>query len=125
MLLDWGVQSITELLRQTDVAPNSVLSSTLGITQTGSRRVAAICEAVGASVYIADSGSARYLNQKDFPASITVIWQDWDEPTNTWPERKSFAWRDVSSLNLLARGGPDELKKHLQEFKCSSARPTM
>jgi hypothetical protein len=65
---------------------------------------------LNATIYLADSGARNYLQ----PAPLTgidVLWQNWREPAEKWPGIDS--WRNLSSINYLARAGPERFKQHL------------
>ena len=99
------------------------LASHYGIKESGSRRIAALCDVVGASEYLADSGASRYLRIEDFPSSVKILWQDWRPPQESYEDWRLANWRDISSLNLLARGGTSALNRHIEELRLSD-RPT-
>jgi hypothetical protein len=104
------VDTTCALLRLTGRVPPVVFASSLGATGKASSLIAAICERLHATTYLADSGARNYLRPEPF-AGIEVLWQIWHEPE----ERCSgiTSWRDLSSVNYLARVGPAPFSQHL------------
>lgn len=116
---DWAVYTTVSLLEITGLSPLISFASHYQIHESGSRRIAALCEAVGASEYLADSGASHYLRTEDFPSSVKVLWQDWRPPRTSYTDPRLANWRDISPLNLLARGGDVALSHHVRDLRLS------
>lgn len=102
------------LLRIADRQPTVLYASSMPVTGKGSNLIAAICKYLNAASYLTDSGSSNYLQPVHFK-KLEVVWQDWHEPEEEWPGISS--WRDISSINYLARVGPDQFTQHLLNGK--------
>jgi len=90
--------------------PTVLFASSLPVTGKGSALMATICRHLKASAYLADSGARNYLQLAHF-TGIEVLWQNWREPLEKWPGISS--WRDIASINYLARVGPERFAQHL------------
>jgi hypothetical protein len=110
MLTQLCVASTSTLLHIANIAPQVVLASSLPVGGKSSRLMASICEYLGAGTYLSDSGGRNYLQLEHFNG-IDVAWQDWQEPAALWPGLST--WRNVSSVNYLARAGAEALTSHL------------
>lgn len=104
------VDTTCSLLRIAGRQPTIVFATALPVTGKASNLIAMICGHLSAHTYLADSGARNYL-QPDHFTSIDVLWQNWREPEGEWPGISS--WRDVASINYLARAGPDQFTQHL------------
>ncbi len=109
-LTDMCVETTNTLLNLIDRRPTLIFASTLDVRGKASNLMAAICKHLNATTYLADSGSKNYLVASDF-TDIEVVWQNWEEPIESWPEIKS--WRNLSSVNYLCREGPEKFANHL------------
>lgn len=110
-LVDVCVASTIALLALCDRTPDVILASRLGVQGGGSELMADICKSIGATHYLADSGATAYLHEADF-RTTKVLWQEWTEPTTSHPTMIR-SWRDISSVNLLARDGSSALRGHV------------
>ncbi len=99
-----------KLLSLCGATPKLVFSNELSLQSKGSQLIADICRRLEATTYLADSGATNYLNASDFRGK-RVLWQHWKEPDETWPGITS--WRDLSSINYLAREGENKFKQHI------------
>ena len=90
--------------------PTVLYASSFSVAGKASALMAAICGHLNATAYLADSGARNYLQPDPFNG-IDVLWQNWHEPTEKWPGISK--WRDISSLNYLARVGPKQFKRHI------------
>lgn len=109
-LVQLCVDTTRSLLRIADRQPTVIFASSLPATGKASTLMAAICRHLNATTYLADSGARNYLKPDPF-TGIEVLWQNWHEPPERWPGISS--WRNVSSINYLARVGPEQFKQHL------------
>ncbi len=104
------VDITSSLLQIAGRRPTILFASSLPVEGKASTLMAAICRHLNGTTYLADSGARNYLQPAPF-TGIEVLWQDWQEPAEVWPGINS--WRDVSSINYLARVGPELFKRHL------------
>jgi len=104
------------LLQIANKNPKIIYSSSLPVTGKSSNLIAEICKYLDLKVYLADSGAKNYLKPEPFD-DINVIWQDWNEPEESYNNITS--WRNISSLNYLARVGIKKFAKHLQNAEFS------
>jgi hypothetical protein len=104
------VDTTCSLLRIAGRQPTLVFASSLPVKGKASTLMAAICRYLNANTYLADSGARNYLQPTPF-REIEVLWQNWCEPA----ERSLgiSSWRDISSVNFLARFGPDQFTRHI------------
>ncbi len=119
-LADWAVYTTVTMLELADVRPLMSFASHYRVQESGSKIIAALCEAVNASEYLADSGASRYLRTEDFPSSVKVLWQNWRPPQTSYGDARLADWRNISSLNLLARGGSPALNRHVGDLRLSN-----
>ena len=90
--------------------PTILFASSLPVTGKGSALMANICRHLKATTYLADSGARNYLQLSHF-TEVEVLWQHWREPAENWSGISS--WRDISSINYLARVGSEQFARHL------------
>jgi len=109
-LVPFSVGITSLLLQIAGRQPTVLFTSSLPIMGKSSTLMAAICNHLNATAYLSDSGSRGYL-QPDFFSGIDVLWQNWHEPPEVWQGISS--WRDVSSINYLARVGPERFAQHI------------
>ncbi len=109
-LTDICIESTKAMLNPIGKIPQIIKASTLNITDQGkSERLAAICKALGADTYIADSGGSHYIDEKVFSsAKVNLLWQIWQYPNLCLKDNIVQAdLRNSSALNLLARSYDD------------------
>ncbi len=104
------VDTTCSLLHIAGRQPTVLFASSLSVTGKASTLMAAICRHLNATTYLADSGARTYLQPAPF-RGIEVLWQNWCEPAERWPGINS--WRDISSVNYLARVGPEQFTRHI------------
>ena len=81
-------------------------SSALGIEGSGSERVLAVCQALGATRYVTGHGGLDYLDHEAFEAAgIAVEYLDYD--LSPYPQQHGSFEPYVTALDLLANTGPD------------------
>jgi hypothetical protein len=81
-------------------------ASALGIGGSGSGRVLAICQALGATRYVTGHGGLDYLDHEAFEtAGIAVEYLDYD--LSPYPQQHGAFEPYVTALDLLANTGPD------------------
>jgi len=104
-LIDLDVASTLALLHVADIDIRIVRSSSFGLQgYSKSARLAALCKAVGATVYLSDSGGSRYLEEEPFyTLGIEILWHVWKPPLTHKLDGIGYYVRDGSALNLLAR----------------------
>lgn len=104
------VDTTSNLLKLTGKMPEIIYASALQVEGSGSKLIAEIVRSLGAQTYLADSGARHYLNENDF-RGIDLLWQRWEEPPE--PSPAGCSWRDLSSINYLARYGVEAFSHHL------------
>jgi hypothetical protein len=97
--------------------PILIYASSLPVIGKSSELIAKLCGHLNYSVYLADSGGRNYMKQGHFK-DINVLWQNWQEPTESYPEITS--WRNISSINYLCRVGPELFARHLKDGEYKS-----
>jgi len=97
-----SVEALTEFF---DIAPAEVQwSSTLAIEGTGTARVLAICEALGAERYVTGHGAREYLDHESFEAAgVRVEYLDYEK--REYPQLHGAFTPFVSALDLAANCG--------------------
>jgi WbqC-like protein family len=115
------IPTMAVVLKRFASLPKIVLASELEVGGSKSTLMANICEVVGASEYLADSGALAYLRMDCF-LKTKVIWQHWRPPEIAGD---SIPWRNVSFINFLARYGAAALRDHLTSGVFSSALPSV
>ena len=113
-LVDICVETTRLLLLIAGRQPTIVYSSLLPVTGKGSLLIASICRYLNTTIYLSDSGGRNYMVPGHYKG-INVLWQHWREPADRWPGVTS--WRNISSLNYLARVGPEQFAQHLLNGK--------
>ena len=67
-------------------------------------RIVWLCQQVGATTYISDSGGTQYLDEAPFlKADISVLWAIWRRSSSIVARDLSETYRNGSALNILAR----------------------
>ena len=104
-LTELGVATTLALLEEAGCTVEVRYASELESAATEkSARIASICAHVGASVYIADSGAARYLEESAFGADRpALLWQVWRAPEGAASRSLELDIRNGSALNLAMR----------------------
>ncbi len=113
-LVDLNLASIRFLAEAFGVADNLVLASSLGVPGRRDERLAAICEAVDADVYLANEGSRPYIQPARFwRRGIGFVFQDYRHPTYSTGERAfvshlcaldALFWHGEGARSLLRAG---------------------
>jgi hypothetical protein len=88
-----------------DIAPAEMQwSSAMAIEGTGSARVLAICEALGAERYVTGHGAREYLDHESFEAAgVRVEYLDYEK--REYPQLHGAFTPFVSALDLAANCG--------------------
>lgn len=87
-------------------------TSTLGVAGRKTDRLLAVCRAVGADEYLANNGSAGYLEVGRFADEhVTCRFQDYAHPRyeQRWDDRRLPFLSHLSILDLIANHGPGSL----------------
>jgi hypothetical protein len=97
--------SVEALAEFFDIAPAEVQwSSAMAIEGTGSARVLAICEALGAERYVTGHGAREYLDHESFEAAgVRVEYLDYEK--REYPQLHGAFTPFVSALDLAANCG--------------------
>ena len=104
-LASLGAASMEALAEFFEVLPGMILrSSEMEVTGSGSERVLAICQSLGATRYITGHGAADYLDHASFEkVGIAVEYMDYQK--REYPQLHGAFTPFVSALDLLANCG--------------------
>ena len=97
--------SVEMLAEFFEITPREIQwSSAMGVEGTGSARVLAVCEALGAERYVTGHGAREYLNHESFEAAgIRVEYLDYKK--REYPQLHGAFTPFVSALDLAANCG--------------------
>jgi hypothetical protein len=97
--------SVEALAAFFEITPKEIQwASAMGVEGTGSARVLAICEALGAERYVTGHGAREYLDHESFEAaSIRVEYLDYEK--REYPQLHGAFTPFVSALDLAANCG--------------------
>ncbi|MDG1832415.1 MAG: WbqC family protein [Verrucomicrobiota bacterium] len=97
--------SVEMLAEFFEITPKEIQwSSAMGVEGTGSARVLAVCEALGAERYVTGHGAREYLNHESFAAAgIRVEYLDYKK--REYPQLHGAFTPFVSALDLAANCG--------------------
>ena len=97
--------SVEALAEFFEITPKEIQwSSAMGVEGTGSARVLAICEALGAERYVTGHGAREYLDHESFEAAgIRVEYLDYQK--REYPQLHGAFTPFVSALDLAANRG--------------------
>jgi len=97
--------SVEMLAEFFEIIPKEIQwSSAMGVEGTGSARVLAVCEALGAERYVTGHGAREYLNHESFEAAgIRVEYLDYKK--REYPQLHGAFTPFVSALDLAANCG--------------------
>ena len=97
--------SVEMLAEFFEIMPKEIQwSSAMGVEGTGSARVLAVCEALGAERYVTGHGAREYLNHESFEAAgIRVEYLDYKK--REYPQLHGAFTPFVSALDLAANCG--------------------
>ena len=106
---EFVVESELALLRLAGFSPQVIYSSTINDTTLGkTEKLVALCNALKADTYIADSGGINYIEESLFDqCHINILWRVWVKPCQSSIESISESIRNGSGLNVLARSKDD------------------
>ena len=104
-----AVASAEWLARSAGIATPAVLASSLGVDESDpSRRLLAICKALGADTYLAGGHGARYMDGEPFrEAGIRVLYQRYEHPVYTQQHGEFMPF--LSGVDLLLTHGDESL----------------
>jgi len=107
-LLDLNLAVLRLLYGFLGMADNLALASSLGFDSRRDDRVADLCEALGATVYLANSGSRDYIEPGKFHArGIGFVFQDYRHPEYAGAADRPPFTPYLSVVDLLFRRGPE------------------
>ena len=97
--------SVEALAAFFEITPKEIQwASAMGVEGTGSARVLAICEALGAERYVTGHGAREYLDHESFEAAgIRVEYMDYEK--REYPQLHGASTPFVSALDLAANCG--------------------
>ncbi|HEY7879137.1 MAG TPA: WbqC family protein [Gemmatimonadaceae bacterium] len=90
-----------------------VVASELSVVETEpTDRLVKLCEAVGASSYIAGKGGRQYMREEAFAsAGIDVIWQQFDVARTQYPRGTGTPLVGLSVIDCLFHAGPERARE--------------
>jgi len=107
-LVDLNIAVIKTLYRCLGLRDNLLMSSILGIDLMKDDKLVAICEELGAGIYLANNGSKDYIDPGKFHGrGIGFVFQDYGHPE--YPVQKYQFKPYLSAIDLLFWHGPDTL----------------
>lgn len=99
-----------------------VESSTFDVEAQASRRLAKLCQSVGADTYLCGLGSDGYLEECPFEEEgIAVVYQDFEHPR--YEQRFGEFVPNLSFLDMVMNVGPDTARDTLSSLGTSPNRP--
>ena len=107
VLVDLNLALIDSMTSYLNVDVCVARSSEMSLdAQTGSDLILAMCEAVGADVYISGPHGRSYLDRQMFHRrNIDVVYHDFNHPE--YPQRCGAFMSHMSTLDLIANCGPE------------------
>ena len=108
-LADLAVASVECLARLLGISCPTVRASALGsLPEEPSKRLAAICQRLGADTYLAGASGPAYMDLARFArAGISVLLQDYRHPE--YPQRYGPFLANLSAVDLVCNLGPEGL----------------
>jgi hypothetical protein len=113
-LVDLNMAVLRAMYRQLGITDNLIMASALDVAGTRDDKLAAICEKLRASVYLANNGSQSYITPAKFTErKIGFIFQDYEHPvyaTGPYPFQPYLSaldllfWHGPASLDIILRG---------------------
>lgn len=105
-LCEIALKTVDFLAGHFGITTPRLLSSTLNIRTSSTRRLVDICGAVKADVYLSGTGARDYLDEKLFSeAGIKLEWQEFG--VKEYPQRHGPFVENLSALDLLFNCGPE------------------
>ena len=106
-LFELDFETLRQVIAWLDIEVEIVKESTLGIKKNSTERLVEVCKAVGASEYVAGSGSKNYMDENLFVRNnIKVVYQKY--VPIVYPQRLSRTFvPNLSVIDLLANMGPE------------------
>lgn len=112
-LIDLNMAVLRFMYAYLNIPDNLVMSSGMGVSGSKDDKLAAICEALGASVYLANNGSKPYIQGSKFTEKgIGFIFQDYEHPV--YKTGRSVFQPCMSALDLFFWEGPKSLEIIIQ-----------
>ena len=111
-LADLNIGLVEDLCSYLGIDTPTRRASALGATGRKTDKLVALCELAGADAYLANNGSAGYLESARFEArGMRVAYQDYGHPTyaQTSAGARLPFLSHLSVLDLIANHGPDSL----------------
>jgi hypothetical protein len=104
-LLDLNSSVIRHLMKALHVETRMVCLSELGISSTGTKRLAEVCQRTGASRFLAQSAAKKYLDEKVFlEAGIELTF--FSPPSPVYPQLWGDFISNLSAFDLVFNCGP-------------------
>lgn len=104
-LVSVNVPVLRWMLEKFSLSPKILLSSSFGITSTGSQKILELCRAAGAGTYVSGISGHDYLDLESFKqAGIRVEFQEFHHPV--YPQTGPGFIPQISALEALVLKGP-------------------
>ena len=104
-LIEFNQTIINYLLRQLKITTEIKLLSDLGIQSAGNQMLVDICQALGASTYLAQQAAAKYLDPARFDRAGIKL-RFFKPPVLAYPQLWGAFISNLSTLDLLFNCGP-------------------
>jgi hypothetical protein len=108
-LIDLNLEIIKFLLKKFNIKSNTILSSTLDISKSGSDRILEICKSQNSLNYLSGIQGKNYLNLEDFEKNnILVEFQNFQHPK--YDQLFGKFSPNLSAIDLLFNEGPNSIE---------------
>jgi WbqC-like protein family len=109
-LFDLNFETLRQVISWLEIKVEIVQESSLGIKKSSTERLVEVCKVVGATEYVAGSGSKNYMDESLFERNnIKVVYQNYEPIVYEQRLSKNFE-PNLSVIDLLANVGPDSAK---------------
>jgi hypothetical protein len=108
-LFDLNFETLSQVISWLEIKVEIVKESTLEIKKNSTERLVEVCKAVGATEYVAGSGSKNYMDESLFERNKKVVYQNYEPIVYRQRLSKSFD-PNLSVIDLLANAGPVSAK---------------
>jgi len=108
-LLDLNMSLIDYFLSVLQIKTETILSSTLDLNSTGSKKLLDICKLLDADTYLSGELGKNYLDKKIFQnANIKVVFEKFCHPV--YNQNNSNFLSNLSIIDLLFNEGPNSIE---------------
>ena len=108
-LLELNISLIDYFLSVLQIKTETILSSTLDLNSTGSKKLLDICKLLDADTYLSGELGKNYLDKKIFQnANIKIIFEKFHHPV--YNQNNSNFLSNLSIIDLLFNEGPNSIE---------------